>query len=150
MTSPIKLRDSLILLLPQIGIYTYQGGATTPAICFDNPPNNISVTKTEVIMPSYPKIPENYHTSDLFHQTQEWCIYFFQHDLSDQGYEDFYQNIDVMYHSWEHITGNPMQQKQVPDSRPGYKFNLMTYSCGDSRNPYYYNGGLANLGGNTY
>jgi hypothetical protein len=134
--TPIKLRDSLLLLLPQIGTYLYAGGATTAAIAIDQPGNDMTVTGIEVVIPSYPRIICTVRTTNLYHQDQEWDVVFYNHDLTDAGYEAFYLAVDVMYHSWSHITGNPIHQSGLPDSLPGYKFCIQTFACGDTKNPY--------------
>lgn len=80
--TPRDLVDFFKLEVPTfLGVYTYKNGATTPAICVDNVPNDVKVTGFEVIIPGFPNIEGGVNRQGRrTHICQIWRVNLINHD----------------------------------------------------------------------
>lgn len=86
----VEWKTSLLQIVGEyVGTYTYNSGGTEfydPAISIGNPPNDLVVCGVEIVIPSYPRIADQYHAGKVSFQKQCWEIKFIQREPDSKGY----------------------------------------------------------------
>lgn len=86
----VEWKNALLQVVGEyVGTYTFNSGGTEfydPAITIGNPPNDQVVCGIEIVIPSYPRIADQYHTCAHVFSKQCWEIKFIQREPDSKGY----------------------------------------------------------------
>lgn len=120
---PLDLKNYILAAIPdQIGTYTYNNGYSTAAFAVGNPPNDITVTGIEIIIPNFPHITSSsQHGDSWLHRCEKWDIYIINHS---QDKAKWFTAIDRLMRYFPRCFGRDIPQSNPTKDLPMYVLTI--------------------------
>lgn len=124
--NPATIKKHVLEAIPnQIGTYTYVNGYQGVAIAIGNPPNDITVSGVEVIIPNFPTISKSHQYGYTHHRCERWKLVVINHG---QSKDNWFTAIDRILRYFPNCSGVDIPQSDPLKSLPMY---VITVSHGD-------------------
>lgn len=120
---PSELRNCILGIIPdQIGTYTYNNGHSSVAFTVGNPPNDITVSGIEIIIPNFPHVESaTAHGDSYIHRCEKWDVYIINHD-NDKA--KWFTAIDRLMRSFPRCFGRDIPQSNPTKNLPMYLLTI--------------------------